>query len=334
MISVIVPVYNGRLTLNACLQAIFSSADCPKFEVIVVDDGSTDSSPEIAGKYPCQVLRLEKSRGRSHARNMGAARARNGVLVFVDADIIISKTALRQVADFFTDQPEVSAVVGLLDDTCPYPDFFSQYKNLYMNHIFNRLPPRINFLYGSLCALRREHFEPFQESLSMGEDTELGQRLTAKGRTIMLLHGLRVTHWKRFRFKGIVQNDFLIPYSWAHLFLKNRGLSQLLSRKRFAHAQGGQVGSVVAVPLAIVSASLAPLVPAMLIPLGVFLAAHILLNARFHGFLLKKKGPWFAGRAVVFTLFDQLVMFCGIVGGAVHHVWNSVLRPGRAGRED
>jgi len=38
MISVIVPVYKGRLMLDACLQAIFRSADCPKFEVILVDD--------------------------------------------------------------------------------------------------------------------------------------------------------------------------------------------------------------------------------------------------------------------------------------------------------
>jgi len=52
MISVIVRVYNGRFTLDACLQAIFRSADCPKFEVILVDDGSADSSPEIAEKYP------------------------------------------------------------------------------------------------------------------------------------------------------------------------------------------------------------------------------------------------------------------------------------------
>ena len=123
MISVIVPVYNGRLTLDACLKAVYRSKGCPGFEVIVVDDGSTDSSPEVAAKYPCRLIRLDRNRGRSRARNLGAAEAGHEILVFIDADVVIPENALSLVADFFAGRPDVSAVSGLLDDACPFPDF-------------------------------------------------------------------------------------------------------------------------------------------------------------------------------------------------------------------
>ena len=329
VISVIVPVHNGQETMGACLRAIFQSDLEAPLEVIVVDDGSTDSSSEIARGFPCQVLRLEEKRGRSHARNLGAGKAKFDILVFIDADIVITRTTLGQMADFFADYPEVTALDGVLDDQCPYPGFFSQYKCLYMNDIGNRLPLRLNFLFGSPCALRRAHFEPFSESLDLAEDTELGQRLAARGRVLVLLHSLKVTHWKKFCFKSIIQNDFLIPFTWAYLFLKNGGLSQIFSHKRFAHAPGSQIGSVLASPLLVLCAALAPFFQVMIIPGLAFLVGHLLLNARFHGFLFKKRGAWFALRALVFTLFDQGVMFCGIASGFARYI----LRGGRPLRQ-
>jgi glycosyltransferase involved in cell wall biosynthesis len=331
MISAVVPVHNGQETLDACLGAIFRSDVRLPLEVLVVDDGSTDSSLEVARSYPCRIFPLAESRGRSHARNLGAERARFDILVFIDADIVITRTTLSQIVDFFAEHPEVSAVDGILDDRCPYPNFFSQYKNLYMHDLGRRLPERLNFLFGSPCALRRVHFEPFSESLDLAEDTELGQRLAFKGRRIALLHSLQVTHWKRHGFRSIVRNDFQIPFTWAHLFLENRGLSQVFSHRRFAHARSGQMGSVLASPFFILCLALTPFFPVMAIPGAVFLAGYLLLNARFHLFLFKKRGAWFALRALAFTLFDQTVMLCGIAAGFGRHILSGGRPPGFSG---
>ena len=60
--------------------------------------------------------------------------------------------------------------------------FFSNYKNVYMNYIFSLNEKKINFLYGSICAIRKSAFLPWPVTLNFGEDTEYGMELTRKGK--------------------------------------------------------------------------------------------------------------------------------------------------------
>ncbi len=90
VLSVIVPTYNGGWVLRRTVEALQRQDAAPdRFEVIVVDDGSTDGSTrdlEGAGPAALRVLRLP-NRGRAAARNAGAAVARGQALLFLDADI-------------------------------------------------------------------------------------------------------------------------------------------------------------------------------------------------------------------------------------------------------
>lgn len=87
-LSVIIPTYNGGALLRDTLTAL--SAQEGAFEVIVVDDGSTDGTAEMADSLrlsvPLRVVR-QQHRGRAAARNLGALRAASTVLLFLDADI-------------------------------------------------------------------------------------------------------------------------------------------------------------------------------------------------------------------------------------------------------
>lgn len=78
MISVIVPVYNAEATLQRCVNSILAQT-YRKLEVILVDDGSVDSSPEILSRYACQdnriVIVTQGNRGQGAARNAGIERA-------------------------------------------------------------------------------------------------------------------------------------------------------------------------------------------------------------------------------------------------------------------
>src|SRR5207245_4305743 len=82
-ISVVVCSYNGSRTIRACLDGL-RRLEYPDFEVIVVDDGSTDMTASIAREYPFQVVRTP-NRGLSSARNTGLAAATGEIVAYIDA---------------------------------------------------------------------------------------------------------------------------------------------------------------------------------------------------------------------------------------------------------
>lgn len=100
MVSVIIPVYNDEKSVAACLSSLFAQ-NYPKFEIIVVDDGSTDDSiiniKEQSAKIrniPLTLL-IQKHQGPGIARNYGAKNARGKILVFVDSDMTFDRNFIR-----------------------------------------------------------------------------------------------------------------------------------------------------------------------------------------------------------------------------------------------
>ena len=83
-ISVVVCTYNGASTIRDTLEAL-RDLDYPSFEVIVVNDGSTDETPQIASNYPYRVIN-EENQGLSRARNTGIAAATGEIVAFIDDD--------------------------------------------------------------------------------------------------------------------------------------------------------------------------------------------------------------------------------------------------------
>jgi O-antigen biosynthesis protein len=90
-VSVVIPVYNGASTLAACLTALASqSLPRPRFETIVVDDGSTDETASIAAAFPVRLVR-RRNGGAPAARNSGLREATGAWVAFTDADCIPSR---------------------------------------------------------------------------------------------------------------------------------------------------------------------------------------------------------------------------------------------------
>lgn len=89
-ISIIVPVYNERESIVQCLDAILGQ-DYPKedFEVIVVNDGSTDGTLNVVERYPVRLINLEANSGRIVTRETGARAAKFDFLLFIDSRYII-----------------------------------------------------------------------------------------------------------------------------------------------------------------------------------------------------------------------------------------------------
>lgn len=309
ILSIIIPTFNSERTLEQCLQAVRSSFYQDR-ELIVVDDGSKDKTVSIAEKYAGLVVSQGKHQGRSYARKSGIEKAKGEILVFIDSDVVIKQDTLTTIADYFSVHPEVDALTGLLSKEHPNADYFSQYKNLYMNYTFSRLLERVNFLYGSLFAVRRRALIPYGHEVKIADDTEFGQRLTAEGKRIDFLKGLEVLHLKKYNFFSLVKNDFLIPFDWASIFIRHKGWRELgKNQTGYLHSPKEQLVSVILAPLIFFSAFLS------LRPLVVLTLTWFFLNLRFFRFLTREKGFIFGLASVGFTLFDHLVMALGILAG-------------------
>jgi glycosyltransferase involved in cell wall biosynthesis len=100
-LSVVIPTYNQAELLAECLRSLMNQTlPAAAYEIIVVDDGSTDQTQIVLNQYaknqpPLAVIRFPSNRGRSAARNAGIARASASLVVFVDSDVIVRSDFLQ-----------------------------------------------------------------------------------------------------------------------------------------------------------------------------------------------------------------------------------------------
>lgn len=110
MISIIVPVYNALSTLGHCIESIIAQT-YSDFELLLVNDGSTDNSGAICNDYACQDTRVkvihQQNQGASLARRNGIAQARGEYLAFVDADDFLEEDCLARLMDALDLHPDV-----------------------------------------------------------------------------------------------------------------------------------------------------------------------------------------------------------------------------------
>ncbi len=306
MISLIIPVYNGSSSLGRCLEAVVAS-DYPDYECIVVDDGSTDGSREIAEGFP--VLRVQPTggpRGPAYARNRGAKLASGEILYFVDADIVIRPDSLTMIADTFARYPQADALFGCYDDSPEASGFLSQYKNLFHHYVHQEGREEAATFWSGCGAVRREVFlraGGFNERLYRRpsiEDIELGYRLRASGHRILLNKALQVKHLKRWTLGSLIKSDvFDRAIPWTSLILRDRHLPNDLNLRL------SQRLSLM-------------LLCAMLAFLGLSAPLHLLaVQVLLVGLFLVVIGhwPWFEGRSALSSMSHQaVVVMCVLMG--------------------
>lgn len=229
-ISLVIAVRNGGEDFRACLASLAASSRTPD-EFIVVDDGSTDNSAEIARQFGARVIQIKGgSQGPARARNRAVREAGGDIICFVDADVCVHPDTIQRIEDAFQSQPDLDAIIGSYD-SAPYDQaFFSQYKNLQHSYVHHGGKRRASTFWTGCGAIRREVFlahDGFDASYTRPciEDVELGYRLTRGGRRLLLDPNIEVQHRKRWRFWSMVKTDFFdraVP--WTELILRDRNL--------------------------------------------------------------------------------------------------------------
>lgn len=143
LISIIIPVYNTSMYLKQCVDSVINQ-DFAQYEIILVDDGSTDSSGTICDEYSLnhdfiKVIHKENG-GLSDARNTGLANALGEHILFIDSDDYISENSLSSLYDTMNEESDVDvifldAVKAFSDGTAlPLGDNYIKDKILYKTH--------------------------------------------------------------------------------------------------------------------------------------------------------------------------------------------------------
>lgn len=185
LISIIIPVYNSAGSLERCVDSILKQ-EFSLFQVILVDDGSTDSSPQICDRYCLQDKRIicihKENGGVSSARNCGLSKAEGEYVMFVDSDDILKAGALSALCRIVADSSPDFILGGYdiytndsYDRTC-VPDNAEEYGPGDMHSFFEMTLGETGELFRSPWAklYRREVMVSnnleFNESLSYAED--------------------------------------------------------------------------------------------------------------------------------------------------------------------
>lgn len=293
-ISVIVPVYNGEKFLTRCLEAL-NACSPSAYEVLVVDDCSTDKSAEISRQLGAKVFRMQSQSGPAGARNLGAHNARGEILFFVDADVVVRPDSLQRVADVFAKDRDVAAVFGSYDDEPAEKNFISQYKNLFHHFVHQQSSIEATTFWAGCGAIRRDAFlaaggyDPERYPRPAIEDIELGYRMRALGYRIRLDKQLQAKHLKKWELKSLLHADiFCRAVPWSMLILEKKGMVNDLNLQT-----KDRVSAVLAV-LSIIIIPFSILRPQLLLLALILLAAIPLLNYKFYRFFIQRKGIWFA----------------------------------------
>ena len=224
-LSVIIPVHNSAAHLKRCLDHVALSL-YTDYELIVVDDGSTDDSPQVAEQYGCKLVRCRTNGGPAAARNRGIQEASGQILYFFDCDVCVRPDTLGRVAECFAAHPETEAVIGSYDEEPGEPDFLSQYRNLFHHWIHQGGSEDATTFWSGCGAIRKSvlvEYGGFNEEYRRPsiEDIELGYRMRSDGRRMRLDKQLRVKHMKHWTFWQILRTDVFdrgIP--WTELMFK------------------------------------------------------------------------------------------------------------------
>src|SRR3989304_6763558 len=157
MISVIIALYNAENVIGRCLESVYRSS-FKDYEVIVVDDCSTDNSYEVARGFPCRLFKLPVNSGPAQARNFGVEQSKGDILFFIDSDTELDEKALGLIHNTFKQEKDLAAIVGLPDKRSLGQGMASAYNALKNNYTLATAGRYCDYFTTQVGAVRRKTF--------------------------------------------------------------------------------------------------------------------------------------------------------------------------------
>lgn len=180
LVSVIIPSYNSARFIRATLESVLKQSPAV-FELIVVDDGSTDDSASIVASYEAVRLIRQTNQGVAVARNAGLAIARGEYLVFLDADDVLLPGALEAGLNAFASHPECAFVYG----HCQFIDAEGRllptpYRPRLTHDHYHKLLKQCVIQSPGVVMFRRQAVDGFAATVNGVEDWEIYLRISRR----------------------------------------------------------------------------------------------------------------------------------------------------------
>lgn len=315
--SLVVPCYNDRDALELFLKSYDPPGD--NFEMIVVDDCSTDSTAEMVKSYPVRCVRMEKNSGPAAARNRGVREAKGDVIIFCDSDIELGNDALPLIRKYFEKEDVKSMLAaGFLPPS--NKGFFPLFKHyLELSWIENNPVENTEHFSARLGAIHKDLFIKaggFDESIHSAsvEDYEFGHRVAKLTRTricydIMYAH----RHPTFFRQAKLFFNRACL---YIPILMKKGSPDNIGASSREAEIA--------------ISAFLSQLLlasgifrPKMIILSLFFFAVHVFLSRKLFRVVLTQKGICFAMYSILVNYILSFFIVSGASWGMVRWLFKS-----------
>ena len=222
MVSVVVCAHNAIATIRECLNSL-TRLNYPNYEVIVIDDGSTDGTGQLCTAVGARLLRIERG-GLSRARNEGINAARGSIVAFIDADaypdpdwLYFAVTALDEQQSAAVGGPNLAppndGFVAECVDHAPGNPTHVLVDDTHAEHI-----PGCNMIFRKSALMAVEMFDVTHRAA--GDDVDVCWKLLARHETIAFSPSAVVWHHRRGTVSGFLRQQR--GYGFAEAHLQNR----------------------------------------------------------------------------------------------------------------
>lgn len=227
-ISIVVPCYNGQQYLSAVLASIYHQRTALRYEVIIIDSGSTDRTIEIASNYPVRLYKIAKSDfGHGKTRNFGARVARGHYIIFLTQDATPANECWLE--NLVMPLVEDSRIAGVYSRQIPRPDCNPcEWRDIDRGAAPVSVVKRVNFdddlqkhnydkhmrmiiAFSNVSScIRKEVLDllPFSEAIVMVEDQEWSKRAIEAGWTVRYESSSAVYHSHNHSSRALYQRHF------------------------------------------------------------------------------------------------------------------------------
>jgi len=328
MFSVIVPVYNCSENIEECLASLINQNGYFLYEIIVVDDGSTDNTPELVRKFildhpskpnlNMKLIRIPHA-GPAKARNIGVKHAKGDIILFIDSDCRANSNWISSLTRHMQDGDVVG--VGGTYRTLNEFSKVARYVGLDIEYRHSRMKKILDYIGTFSACLKREAFEEvggFDEGYILAgcEDNDLSYKMRDKRYKLIYEPEAWVWHIHPSRAIAFFKGQFKRAMWRVHLYSRNikwmkgdnyAGPETLIQPVIWAAA--GALSLIFLIYHGVLG---------LTIPLGLSFVSIIILNARFIRFSYRKEG------SVVFSLFCLVISIirslCWTLGG----IWGAL----------
>jgi len=221
--SVVVPVRNGERVIGRCLRSLTTQDFGNAYEIIVVDDGSTDATARMVGQFPKVRLIRQSPLGPAAARNRGIEAARGDVVLFTDADCVPESGWVREMV---TGMTQASAAGAKGTYTTRQQSLVARFVQIEYETKYKRLAKQttIDFVDTYSAVYRRsvlQEINGFDERFVTAsvEDQELSFRVAERGHRLVFLPRARVEHLHAATLWAYARKKLRIGY-WKALVLR------------------------------------------------------------------------------------------------------------------